>query len=102
MLCSRDAGDTLEWTITTGVADMYSLAIRYANRLPAVSEARLQLIDQADHVLSDQTLAFNPSLPGKWNYTSSSTLVVINAGTYRLRLVTTHAPGLAIEGLDVQ
>jgi hypothetical protein len=102
MLCTRDAGDTLEWTITTGVADMYSLAIRYANRLSETSEARLQLIDQADHVLSDQPLSFNPPLPGKWNYTSSSTLVVINAGTYRLRLITTHAPGLAIEGLDIQ
>ena len=102
LVFKQPAGDTLQWTITTGVADMYSLAIRYANPLQQTLTARLQLLDINDHVLNEQTLTFTPSVPGKWNYTNSSTGTTINAGIYRLRLLGLDAAGLAIEGLDVQ
>jgi len=98
----KNTTDTLQWYIHTGVADTYSLTIRYANPLQQTVTARLQLIDENEHLLNEQIVQLSPSPPGKWNYLNSSTGTTINAGSYRLRLISQDADGLAIDGLDVQ
>jgi len=102
MVFKQASGDTLQWTIHTGVADTYSLTIRYANALPKSLSARLQLLDESGHLLHEETVQLPPSPAGKWSYLNSSTGTTINAGSYHLRLTTINATGLAIDGLDVQ
>jgi beta-galactosidase len=43
-----------------------------------------------------------PSKPGKWNYLTTSTGTMINAGSYRVKLTATDAAGLSVSGLEVQ
>ncbi|MBS1567520.1 MAG: glycoside hydrolase family 2, partial [Bacteroidetes bacterium] len=102
MVFHSSAGDTLQWSIHTGVADLYSLTIRYSNSTAQPLTARLQLLDESNHLLHEETVQLSPSLPGKWSYLNSSTGTVVNAGNYRLRLIAVNAASLAIDGLDVQ
>ena len=102
MVFKQPAGDTLQWSIHTGVADIYSLTIRYAHTAPGALTALLQLLDENNHLLHEEKVQLPSSLPGKWAYLNSSTGTMINAGSYRLRLISVNGAGLAIDGLDVQ
>jgi hypothetical protein len=96
------AGNAIEWTIQTGVADTYSLTFRYANQgtQPLTALFTLALADGT--VLKTETVELAPSKPGKWNYLTTSTGGMINAGSYRVKLAGTAAAGLSVSGLDVQ
>jgi beta-galactosidase len=95
-------GNAIEWTILTGVADTYSLTFRYANpgSQPLTAVFTLALADGT--VLKTENVELVPSKPGKWNYLTTSTGGMINAGSYRVRLSGTAAAGLSVSGLDVQ
>jgi beta-galactosidase len=96
------AGNAIEWTIQTGVADTYSLTFRYANQgtQPLTALFTLALADGT--VLKTEAVELVPSKPGKWNYLTTSTGGMINAGSYRVKLAGTAAAGLSVSGLDVQ
>lgn len=95
-------GDVLEWNIAIGAADTYSLTIKYANTQQKTLKAKLEL-RSADGTLMKQEMAeFTNSKPGKWNYFTSSTGTMINAGNYKISLIALDAEGLSISGLDVQ
>jgi len=102
MVFTQSFADTLQWSFQAGVADVYSLTIRYAHTAAGPLTARLQLLDETNHLLHEETVQLPPSLPGKWSYLNSSTGTMINAGSYRLRLLSMNAGGLAIDGLEVQ
>ena len=95
-------GNAVEWTIQTGVADTYSLTFRYTNQglQPLTALFTLALADGT--ILKTEAVELAPSKPGKWNYPTTSTGGMINAGSYRVKLAGTAAAGLSVSGLDVQ
>jgi hypothetical protein len=96
------AGGAVEWTIQTGVADVYSLTVRYANTLGRPLRGKLTVSAADGTLLREEAVELVPSKPGKWNYLASSTGTMINAGSYRIRLTATDAAGLSVSSLDVQ
>ncbi|MNT93827.1 hypothetical protein D3C72_2353930 [compost metagenome] len=49
-----------------------------------------------------EPIEFKQTRKGKWNYFSTTTGTMINAGTYRVRLIAEDMEGLSIDALDVQ
>nr|WP_236018658.1 malectin domain-containing carbohydrate-binding protein [Hymenobacter sp. BT559] len=96
-------GGALEWTIGVGVADTYSLTFRYANPLARPLAGKLTITGADGKLLiKEEVVELLPSKPGKWNYLTSSTGTMINAGSYHIRLSAVDAAGLSVSGLDVQ
>lgn len=95
-------GSAVEWTIQVGVADTYSLTVRYANQLTKPLTAKLSVALADGTVLKEETVELVPSKPGKWNYLASSTGSMINAGSYTVKLIAVDAAGLSVSGLEVQ
>jgi hypothetical protein len=97
------SGGAVEWTIQTGVADTYSLTFRYANQLAKPMTAKLTIMGVDGKLLiKEENVELVPSKPGKWNYLTTSTGTMINAGSYRVKLTGIDAVGLSISGLEVQ
>lgn len=99
---NKPAGDTLEWTIAVGVGDTYSLTVKYANTTDKPMAARLQLVAADGTLMKEENVQLLPSRVGKWNYLATSSGSMINAGTYKVKLISVDAQGLSISGLDVQ
>jgi len=99
----KSAGDVLEWTIQTGVGDTYSLTVKYHNATQKTLKAKLEMY-AADGTLMKkaETLDLAPTKEGKWNYVTTNTGTMINAGTYKVRLVAVDAEGVLVDALDVQ
>jgi hypothetical protein len=95
-------GGAVEWTIQVGVADTYSLTVRYANQLTKPLTAKLSVALADGTVLKEETVELVPSKPGKWNYLASSTGSMINAGSYTVKLTAVDAAGLSVSSLEVQ
>nr|WP_226904997.1 malectin domain-containing carbohydrate-binding protein [Pedobacter schmidteae] len=99
----KTSGDVLEWRITVGVADTYSLTLKYHNPFERELKGKLEVLTLDGTVLkAAELIAFVPTKKGKWNYFNTNTGTMINAGTYRVRLIAENAQGLSIDGLDVQ
>jgi hypothetical protein len=50
----------------------------------------------------DEKVLFKQTRPGKWNYTTINTGSMINAGNYKVKLVTKNAKGLIVSNIDIQ
>lgn len=99
----KSSGDVLEFTISVGVADTYSLTVKYHNPFEHTLKAKIEVITMDGTVLKPaETIAFSPAKKGKWNYFSTNTGTMINAGTYKVRLIAEDAAGLSIDAVDVQ
>ncbi|GAB2824222.1 malectin domain-containing carbohydrate-binding protein [Ferruginibacter profundus] len=92
----------VEWKINIGAADIYSLNIRYSNPAEKDLSGTLQIIMADGTVIKNEKITFTPAKPGKWNYISTTTGSMINAGNYRIRIVADDATGVGISGLDIQ
>lgn len=98
----KGSGEVLEFTFSVGVADTYSLTLRYANRTPKVMRAKLQLVMADGTLLKEEEVELTTSKPGKWNYLNGTSGSMINAGTYKYRVIAIDAEGLSVSALDVQ
>lgn len=96
------AGDVLEWTITVGVADTYSLTLKYHNPFQANLKGKLEFLTADGTLMRTEEAIFVPTKEGKWNYLATSTGTMVNAGTYKVRLTAVDAKGLFMDALDVQ
>ena len=99
---ARAAGDTLEWDMAVGVADTYSLTVKY-RWLSAVADTGMLEVRLANGTLIKKepvTLVSTPAT--KWNYINSSTGTMINAGHYKIRLITAPKEALKVDELQVQ
>lgn len=99
---TREKGDSLEWKIKTGLGAKYSIRFRYSNEDPVVKKLKFYLISRENVVLQKGTLEFTKTKTGKWNTLSLMIQTEINAGTYRILLVSESAKNLNISGLDIQ
>jgi beta-galactosidase len=94
--------NVLEWSFAIGVGDMYSLTISYNNPHMDNIKGNLQLLSADGTLLNQEEVIFTPTKPGKSNYINSTTVTMINAGNYTLKLTSKDAEGLSINTLDVQ
>ncbi|MEH6306870.1 malectin domain-containing carbohydrate-binding protein [Olivibacter sp. CPCC 100613] len=92
----------IEWTIKTGVADTYSMTLRYAYSGEEPVEGRLTLRNLDGRILHEEMVSFTSSRIGKWSYLYSNTATMINAGQYIVELSLSDAKALIISNLDVQ
>jgi hypothetical protein len=92
----------LEWNFSVGVADMYSLTVSYNNPKAEPMKGKLQLLSADGSLMKEEAILFTPTRIGKSNYISTTTGTMINAGNYKLRLMSKDAEGLSINSLDVQ
>ncbi|WP_205510087.1 malectin domain-containing carbohydrate-binding protein [Longitalea arenae] len=99
---TKAAGTQIDITINTGVADVYSLTFRYYNPLAATKKASWQLLQADGTVMKTEAMEFTTTREGKWNYITTTTGSMINAGKYIIRITSTDAEGVAIGGVDVQ
>lgn len=99
----RSAGDIVEFTINTGVADVYSLTVKYHNPFQKVLKAKIEVL-AADGTLMKTAESFdlNPTREGKWNYFSTNTGTMINAGNYKVRIMSEDTEGVSLDAVDVQ
>jgi len=93
---------SLVWQISVGVADTYSLTIKYHNPSDRLLKAKLEFLSADGTLMKTEMVEFVPTKTGKWNYLSTNTGSMINAGTYKLKLIATETKGLAVDALDVQ
>uniref|UniRef100_UPI003D7F4336 malectin domain-containing carbohydrate-binding protein n=1 Tax=Pedobacter sp. TaxID=1411316 RepID=UPI003D7F4336 len=96
------SGDFLEWIIKVGVADTYSLAVKYHNPLERTLKGRMEFLSLDGTLMKTEPIEFKYTKPGKWNYFNTSTGSMINAGTYLLRVIAEDAKGLSLDALAVQ
>jgi hypothetical protein len=92
----------LQWNINIGAADIYSLTVRYANTADKNLSGRIEIITADGTVIKNEQIMFTPSKPGKWNYITTNTGSMINAGNYSIKIIAEDAVGVGISGLDVQ
>lgn len=93
----------IEFLIQVGVADTYSLNLKYHN--PAEKEATIRLeVVAADGTVmkKPETIKLPQTKTGKWSYLNSSTGTMINAGAYKVRIYASDARDLSIDWLEVQ
>jgi beta-galactosidase len=99
---TKPAGAQIDFTITPGVADVYSITIRYSYIGTETRKGQWQLIQADGTVMKTEAIEFTNTREGKWNYFTTTTGSMINAGKYTVRITATDAEGVAIGGLDVQ
>jgi len=93
---------SIEWPVQTGVADIYSITVKYYWPQEKEIKGRIQLLDAGNSMMMDLPVNFTFTRSGKWNQFTVNTVNMINAGNYRIRLVIENAEGLAISGIDIQ
>jgi beta-galactosidase len=99
----KSAGDVLEWYMVVGVADTYSLTVKYHNPFERSLKGKIEVLTLDGTVLKPaEPIEFKQTRKGKWNYFNTTTGTMINAGTYRVRLIAEDMEGLSIDALDVQ
>jgi beta-galactosidase len=99
---TKPAGGQIDFTITPGVADVYSITFRYSNTGTETRKGQWQLIQADGTVMKTEAIEFTNTRDGKWNYFTTTTGSMINAGKYTVRITATDAEGVAVGGLDVQ
>ena len=94
--------DILEFKIATGVADVYSLTLKYHNPFSENLKAKLEFLSNDGTLMKTENLELAPTKEGKWNYVNTNTGSMINAGSYLVRIIATSTKGLYVDALDVQ
>jgi beta-galactosidase len=99
---ARVAGDTIEWDMVVGVADTYSLTVKYRCLSPTAGTGSLEIRLENGTLIKKEPVLLATTPATKWNYINSSTGTMINAGHYTVRLITTLKEGLKVDELQVQ
>ncbi len=93
--------NSIEWNVSTGLAQVYALRFKYMNTTGRPMPVRMQFVDSKGVVLKDDILTF-PETPEKWKMMSTTTGTFINAGYYKVQLSAEDMNGLAFDALDIQ
>ena len=92
---------SIEWNVSTGLAQVYALRFKYMNTSGKPKTVRLQFVAANGTVLKDDEISFSEA-PEKWRLMSTTTGTFINAGHYRVILSSPDMNGLWLDALDVQ
>ncbi|MBS1660456.1 MAG: DUF4982 domain-containing protein [Bacteroidetes bacterium] len=96
----RVSGDTTEWEMSVGVGDLYSLAIKYRWLAAGTGKLEVRLLDGT--LIKEEEVKLVTTAAGKWNYISTTTGTMINAGRYTVRLIARMPEGSKVDELQVQ
>jgi hypothetical protein len=99
---TKPAGAAIEFTIEVGVADVYSISFRYNNPAVKAAKASWQLLAADGTVMKTEAMDCANTIAGKWNYFTTTSGSMINAGKYTVRVTAVDAEGLVIGGVEVQ
>jgi len=97
----KGKGNSIEWNVSTGLAQVYALRFKYMNTTGKPIPVLMKFIDSKGVVLKEDVLNF-PETPDKWKMMSTTTGTFINAGHYKVLLSAENMDGLAFDALDVQ
>lgn len=97
----KGTDQSIEWNISTGLAQVYALRFKYMNLTGKPVPVKLQFIDSKGVVMKEDQITF-PEAPEKWRMMSTTTGTYINAGYYKVILSADTMEGLAFDALDVQ
>jgi hypothetical protein len=102
-LIFKENNAQVKFDIKVGVADVYSLTVKYHNPFKEVKQATISVF-AADGTLMKTAELFDlePSKEGKWSYFSTTTGTMINAGSYQVIITAKEAVGISLDALDVQ
>jgi beta-galactosidase len=92
----------IEWKVNIGAADIYSLTVRYANTTNKNLYGRIEVTMTDGTVIKNEKIIFTPSKLGKWNFITTNTGSMINAGNYGVKIIADDAIAVGISGLDIQ
>jgi hypothetical protein len=98
---ARTAGDTTEWSIEVGVGDSYSLTVKY-RWLGSSTTATLEVRMLDGTLIKTEPVTLATTLPAKWNYITTTTGTMINAGRYTVRLIVHAQKEFRVGELQVQ
>lgn len=101
-LVKTAAAAEIEWPVQTGVADIYSITIKYYWPETQPVNGIIELTGPGNSRMMSQPVSFTFTRPGKWNTVTVNTGNMINAGNYTVRLLVEKAERLAVSGIDVQ
>lgn len=93
---------SLQWAITPGVADIYTLRIKYLNTTGKALNAEIRILAADGTVMKTGVLEFPVTPADKWKTIETTTGTSINAGNYKVVITAKNAAGLSISGLEVQ
>ena len=93
--------NSIEWTVQTGLAQIYALRFKFMNTSGKSLPVHFQFIDSKGIVLKEDTLNF-PVTPDKWKMMSTTTGSYINAGKYTVRLSADSMLNFAVDALEIQ
>ncbi|MBS1605919.1 MAG: DUF4982 domain-containing protein [Bacteroidetes bacterium] len=85
------------WTISVGVGDMYSLTVKYRVAAPAIGKFGIRMEDGT--LIKEEEVRLPATAAGKWNYFTTSTGTMINAGKYVVKFV---CAACTVDELQVQ
>ncbi|WP_324757231.1 malectin domain-containing carbohydrate-binding protein [Sphingobacterium thalpophilum] len=103
LVFSTDAEGYVAWQFQVGAADIYSLTIKYHNPAQESHVGYYEILDKNKQVLVPKTpIRLEPTRAGKWNYISTDTKTMINAGTYFIKFYAVHAKDLMVDNLEVK
>lgn len=97
----KGTGNSIEWKVSTGLAQVYALRFKYMNASGKPITVRMQFMDSKGITLKEDEITF-PNTPEKWRMLSTTTGTYVNAGHYRVILSGENTDGLALDALDVQ
>ena len=97
----KGKGNSIEWNVSTGLAQVYALRFKYMNTTGKPMPVIMKFIDSKGVVLKEDILTF-PETPDKWKMMSTTTGTFINAGHYKVLLSAENMDGLAFDALEVQ
>ncbi len=93
--------NSIQWNISTGLAQVYALRFNYINTSGKPLKVKLKLIAANGSVLKNVEITF-PETAEKWKQISTTTGTFINAGHYKVIISGETLAGLAFESLEVQ
>ena len=99
---AKDAGGSVAFIISPGVADMYALRIKYYNATDKTFIAKMKLQAADGTVMKEENLNFKPVAKNKSGTVATTTGTSINAGNYKLIITGVRAADLNISGIEMQ
>jgi beta-galactosidase len=97
-----NAVSSMQWPVQTGVADIYSITVKYYYPKEQVLKGKLFLYDAGGNRMMEEAVPFTFTREGKWNQFTVNTGSQINAGNYTVKLVVENAAALAVSGIEIQ
>ena len=92
----------IQWPVQTGVADIYSITVKYYYPKEQVVKGKLSLYDAGGNRMMQEEVQFTFTRSGKWNQFTVNTGSQINAGNYVVKLELENGEQLAVSGIEIQ